>query len=72
MKLIYGTAEEHTATIERTKAANPYGLSVWTGDIRRNQYLQENLAFLEEQGLGTVTLDTSDEQQSNFVIKWTT
>jgi hypothetical protein len=70
METVHGTLDEHKATIVRAKAANPSGLSVWTGDIRRNAYLRENLEVMRFLNVADIELDDSDDQQSNFVIRW--
>lgn len=62
--------EEHKATIARAKAASPKYLVVWTGDIRRNPYLEENIRVMEFLDVATITLDDSDEQESNYIITW--
>lgn len=62
--------DEHKATIARTKEAHPDGLEVWTGDIRRNAYLRENLEVMKYLGVADIELDVSNDQQSNFVIRW--
>lgn len=69
MKLVHGTREDHIATAERAKSNNIR--SIWTGDIARNEYLQENLDFIQMEGLATVTFeDNVAAQQSNYIIHW--
>ncbi len=65
--LEHGTEAEHRATLERAKAG---GLSyVWSGDVRRNAYLLENLRFGEEMGILTTRFVESD-QESGWEIDW--
>lgn len=65
--LRHGTESEHRATLARAKAA---GVKyVWSGDVRRNQYLAENLRFAEESGLLTTEWVESD-QESGWKLKW--
>jgi len=65
--LEYGTEEEHRATLNRAKEGE---LSyVWSGDIRRNAYLRENLRFGEEAGILTTKWIESD-QESGWKISW--
>lgn len=71
MKFVHGTEAEHKATYERTKSYNPEGFRVWTGDIKHNVYLQENLDYMTHNELATITIDDSDEQESFFVITFT-
>lgn len=69
MKLEYGTKEEHLATANRAKDNNV--TSIWTGDIARNAYLRENLSFIQEENIATVTLEENyTAQESNYIIKW--
>ena len=69
MNLQYGTYEEHKATAERAKANGVS--SVWTGHLRRNPYLQENLEFIQEENLAEVSLEVDYEgQSSDYIIKW--
>ena len=68
-ELLQGTREEHLATLERAKLKHPSGFSIWTGDVRRNPYLYENLGFAESENIATVKLDVR-EQESYFVISW--
>ena len=53
MKLEYGTKEEHLATAKRAKDNNV--TSIWTGDLARNAYLRDNLSFIQEENIATVT-----------------
>lgn len=67
MKLVHGTEEEHRGTLERARKS---GITyVWSGDIRRNPYLAENLRFGQEKGIIEVK-ETSSHQESGFNIKW--
>lgn len=69
MKLEYGTYKEHKATAQRAKDNNLN--SIWTGDLKRNPYLRENLSFIQEKGLAEVDLKVDyDGQSSSYVIKW--
>lgn len=69
MALEYGTKEEHLATAKRAKDNNV--TSIWTGDIARNAYLRENLSFIQEENIATVTLEENyTAQESNYIIKW--
>jgi hypothetical protein len=66
--LRHGTIDEHLGTLKRAKEA---GLSyVWSGDIRRNPYLAENLRFGEEFGILTTEWVESD-QESGWLVFWT-
>ena len=65
--LEHGTEEEHRATLMRAKAA---GVSyIWSGDLRRNPYLAENLQFGEEAGILT-TKWVECSQESGYNITW--
>ena len=65
--LEHGTEAEHRATLARAKAG---GLTyVWSGDVRRNRYLAENLRFGEETGILTTKWVESD-QESGWKISW--
>lgn len=65
--LEYGTEEEHRATLQRAKEN---GVSyVWSGDVRRNRYLAENICFGEEAGILT-TEYVEQSQESGWNIKW--
>lgn len=70
MELIYGTREEHIGTLRRAKENGV--TSAWTGDIRRNVYLRENLAFAEEEGIiAKLQIEENYEgQYSDFVWEW--
>lgn len=70
MDFIYGQESDHHATYLRTKQNNPNGLRVWSGGIRRNRYLQENIEYLVKYELATITFDDSDDQGSYFVIRF--
>ena len=66
-QLRHGTEEEHRATLKRAKAA---GISyVWSGDVRRNQYIAENLRFAQEAGILSTEWVESD-QESGWKLKW--
>ena len=66
MKLIYGTEEEHRATLERAKKA---GVDyVWSGQLR-SDYLRENLRFGCENKLLTAKW-IEREQESGWNITW--
>jgi hypothetical protein len=65
--LQHGTEAEHRATLARAKAA---GVKyVWSGDVRRNRYLAENIRFAEESGILT-TEWLESEQESGWRIMW--
>lgn len=65
--LEHGTEAEHRATLKRAKDG---GLSyIWSGDVRRNRYLAENLRFGEEAGILTTKWVESD-QESGWEISW--
>lgn len=68
-QLNHGTEQEHRATLQRAK---DNGITyVWSGDLRRNQYLAENLAFGEKAGiLKTEFTEDYEAQESGFNIKW--
>jgi hypothetical protein len=69
MNLTHGTEEEHLGTLERAKKANI--TYIWSGDIRRNPYLAENLRFGQEKGIIEVTeVESRAQQESGFRIKW--
>jgi hypothetical protein len=70
MILEHGTREDHLGTLERAREA---GIDrVWTGDIRRNAYLRENLRFGQEEGIITVEMvEDYEGQQSDFLLTWT-
>lgn len=65
--LVHGTEAEHRATLERArKAGVDY---VWSGDVRRNEYLAENLQF----GIDNKIIQTKwveKDQESGWRIKW--
>lgn len=69
MVLEKGTRKEHLDTLIR---ANKGGLSyVWSGDIRRNSYLRENLAFAEDEGIiKTTFVESWEAQESGWNIEW--
>ena len=62
-----GTEAEHRATLDRARKA---GVSyVWSGDVRRNPYLRENLQF----GVDNKVIETQwveKDQESGWRIKW--
>jgi len=65
--LRHGTEAEHRATLSRAKAA---GVTyVWSGDVRRNQYLAENLRFAQESGILTAEWVES-AQESGWNLHW--
>ena len=65
--LEHGTEEEHRATLARAKAS---GLTyVWSGELRRNRYLAENLRFGEAAGILTTKRVESD-YESGWEISW--
>jgi len=65
----YGTTEEHLATLKRAKQNNV--LSVWSGDVARNPYLQENLKFgVDSKILKLTTYDSQEDQESGWLIEW--
>lgn len=69
MELIYGTRDEHLATLRRAK--NNGLASVWSGDVRRNPYLRENLAFAESEGIVELeSYDNAEAQESGWNITW--
>lgn len=70
MKTLYGTMDEHKGTIERARAASGETLTIWSGDIRRNRYLAENLEVMKFLGVADITFDDSDDQESNFIVTW--
>ena len=63
----HGTRDDHVATLRRAKDAGVR--SIWSGDIRRNAYLRENLAFAEREGFVRLTEYESD-QESGWDIEW--
>lgn len=66
-QLKYGTEEEHRATLDR---ARENGVTyVWSGDIRRNPYLAENLQFGVDNKIITTTFVEND-QESGWEITW--
>jgi hypothetical protein len=69
MTLEHGSREEHLATLQRAKAG---GLrNVWSGDIRRNRYLSENLKFGEEEKIIDLEwYDNREDQESGYKVKW--
>jgi len=69
MKLCHGSIKEHLGTLRR---ANSKGIdSVWSGDIRRNAYLYENLCFGEYYEIIDVNLKVDyKEQYSSFKMTW--
>ena len=67
ISLQYGTREEHVATLRRAK--NSGVRSIWSGDIRRNDYLRENLSFAEQEGFVKLT-EYEYDQESGWDIQW--
>lgn len=67
--LEHGTEEEHRATLMRAKER---GITyIWSGDVRRNPYLAENLRFGVECNILTAEwIET--EQESGWCISWDT
>jgi hypothetical protein len=69
MELQYGTEKEHRATLQRAKDNRVW--KIWSGDVRRNPYLRENMIFAERVGIAKFTPYNSYEQQeSGWVIEW--
>lgn len=69
IELIHGTREDHLATLRRALAGGVQ--SVWSGDLRRNAYLRENVAFAEAEGiLTTKPYDDRDAQESGLTLTW--
>ena len=67
--LEHGTVEEHLATIKR--AITNEIINIWTGDITRNKYLQENLKFAQVNGLVKITEETDYEGQASYwLLEW--
>lgn len=64
-----GSIEEHVATLIRAKKN---GLSyIWSGDIRRNPYLRENLQFAVDEGfVETEFVEYYEAQESGWKIRW--
>jgi hypothetical protein len=64
-----GTRREHLDTLIR---ANKGNLSyVWSGDIRRNPYLRENLQFaLDEEIIEATFVEYYEAQESGWKIEW--
>lgn len=69
MELKQGTRKEHLDTLIR---AYKGGLTyVWSGDIRRNAYLRENLDFAVDEGIIDITfIEDYTAQESGWSIKW--
>ena len=68
MTLEHGTRQEHIETLQRAKENEVS--SIWSGDLR-NDYLRENLAFAEEEGIIKASpYDYADAQESGFDIEW--
>lgn len=67
MVLTFGSREEHIATLRRAKAAGVN--SVWSGDIARNQYLQENLQLAEAEKILKLEPYTM-HQESGWKFEW--
>lgn len=62
-----GTKEEHRATLRRAREA---GVDyIWSGDIRRNPYLAENLQFgIDNKVLSAEWVER--DQESGWNIVW--
>lgn len=69
MELQHGTEQEHLASLERAKQA---GLSsIWSGDVRRNAYLRENMVFAEKRGIAKFTFyEDYYGQESGWNVEW--
>lgn len=67
ISLQHGTREEHIATLRRAK--NGGVRSIWSGDIRRNDYLRENLSFAEQEGFLKLT-EYEYDQESGWNVQW--
>jgi len=67
INLKYGTEYEHIETLKRAKNKNI--CSIWSGDISRNTYLQENLNFAEELGIIKL-IPYMESQESGWNIVW--
>lgn len=69
MNLEHGTEDEHLGTLRRAK---DNGLKeVWSGDLIRNSYLRENVAYAQEKGILSVELvEYREAQCSNYVLTW--
>ena len=67
MTLEHGTEEEHRATLQRARDA---GITyIWSGDVRRNPYLAENLQFGIDNKIVKATWVEGD-QESGWNLKW--
>lgn len=67
--LEHGSIEEHLATIKRS-IFNKID-SIWTGDILRNKYLQENLKFAHVNRMVKITEETDYVGQSSYwLLEW--
>jgi hypothetical protein len=73
LKLEHGTREEHLGTLRRAfKGLKEDGESyfyVWSGDIRRNPYLAENLDFGANEGIIDLE-DVEYSQESGWNVKF--
>lgn len=66
MNLNHGTYEDYMGTAKE----NNFN-SVWSGDLKQNSYLAENILFLQDSGLLTIKLVEDFEGQSNiYIITW--
>lgn len=64
-----GMLEDHLGTVRRGRAMGD--CLVWSGDLRRNAYLRENLAFIEANRLAEIAEVVSYEDQCSYVkISW--
>ena len=69
MKLVHGTISEHQKTAKRAKDRSV--TNIWSGDLKNNEYLQENLAFIQETGLAKVDYEIDYHgQASYYLIEW--
>ena len=67
MQLLHGTQEDHLGTLRRAKE-NEIDY-IWSGDVRRNPYLAENINFGIEEGI--IQADYEElEQESGWLITW--
>lgn len=62
-----GTREEHIATLRRARTAGVK--TVWSGDVRRNPYLRENLKFAETERMVRLT-PYEAEQETGWRLTW--
>jgi hypothetical protein len=70
MNLVHGTAAEHIGTLLRACENNV--TSVWSGSLRHNAYLRENLDYGVEAGLIKLKdYDHREAQESGYTITYT-